>query len=155
MQQFEAVLHRPEGTGTWTYFTLPFSVEAVFGSKGQIKVKGTVNGVPYRSSAMPHGNGTHYMVVGKAIRDQAGVAPGDPVQVTMELDTEERTVEVPGDLADALRQTEEAAARFDKLAYSHQKEFVDWIESAKRPETRANRIAKAVAMVLEGKRPKG
>ncbi len=62
---------------------------------------------------------------------------------------------MPGDLADALRLTAEAEARFDKLAYSHRKEFVDWIESAKRPETRENRIGKTVAMVLEGKRPKG
>ncbi|MCZ8515702.1 YdeI/OmpD-associated family protein [Paenibacillus filicis] len=155
MLQFEGVLHRPEGTGTWTYVKVPFTVEEVFGSKAQVKVKGTVNGVPYRSSLMPAGDGTHYMVVKQALREDAGVTAGDSVRLTMEADTEARTVEIPDDLAAALDEHREAGERFDRLAYSHRKEYVDWIESAKKPETRSNRIAKSIAMLAEGKRLKG
>ena len=67
MRQFEEMLYRPEGTGTWTYVKVPFPADEAFGSKGQIKVKGTVNGVPYRSTLMPDGSGRHFMVVTQAI----------------------------------------------------------------------------------------
>ncbi len=73
----------------------------------------------------------------------------------MEPDTEPRAVTVPSDLQAALLQHAEAAALFEKLAYSHKKEYVDWIESAKRAETRASRVEKAVSMVVERKRVKG
>jgi uncharacterized protein YdeI (YjbR/CyaY-like superfamily) len=75
------------------------------------------------------------------------VKGGDTIDVTLELDTAPRIVEVPKDLAAALKK---AGARkaFDALAYSHRKEHVRAIEEAKAPETRARRIEKAIAMVL-------
>ncbi|WP_141334157.1 YdeI/OmpD-associated family protein [Paenibacillus sp. tmac-D7] len=153
--EFEAKLHRPEGIGTWTYVKVPFQVESVFGAKGQVKVKGTVNGVPYRSSVMPQGDGIHYLVVKRELREAAGAASGDTVKVSMERDTEERTIEVPDDLSAALRQHPAAESRFEQASYSHRKEYVDWIVSAKKPETRAGRIEKAIGMLAEGRRLKG
>ncbi len=152
MKSFEARLQRPEGTGTWTYLDVPFSVPDEFGSKGQVKVKATVNGVPYRSSLLPRGDGTHYLVVGKPIRDQANAAEGDTVRVTIEPDTEPRSVSVPADLAQALAADAAAHAAFAGLAYSHRKAWVEWIEAARQEETRRRRIASAVERIARGER---
>lgn len=152
-QNFEAVLVRPDEPGSWTYLVIPFDVEAVFGSK-KVPVRGLVNGYPYRSSAMRLSDGTYYMVVSKAIRDAIGATRGDSVQVTMEIDPEERTVDVPDDLNTALNAHAEARALFDKMSYSHQKEYVEWIASAKKDETRQKRITSAIEKITQGVRLK-
>ena len=153
-QEFDAVLEKPDAVGTWTFLRIPFDVEQVFGSRARVAVKGTVNGVPVRSSLMPQGDGTHFLVVNKDIRAQAGAEAGDTVAVSLEADTAPRRVDVPEDLANALIASDVTAA-FSEMSYSHQKEYVDWIESAKRPETRARRIERAVSMVSDGRRLKG
>lgn len=79
--EFEAELIRPEGTGTWTFVTVPFQVEEVLGSKAQVKVRGTINGIAYKGSLMPHGDGKHYMVVNKSLRDEAEASAGIRVKV--------------------------------------------------------------------------
>lgn len=156
MPTFSSRLIRPEGTGTWTYLDVPFDVEQAFGSRSQVKVKGTVNGVSYRGTLMPHGNGTHYMVVNQSLRESAGVQAGDTVDVEMEQDKEARTVDVPDDLRAALQAAAPSLLEpFLQLSYSHEKEYIDWIESAKKAETRARRIEKAVELLKEGKRLKG
>jgi predicted FMN-binding regulatory protein PaiB len=141
---FTVKLERPAGVGTWTYFTVPFNVAEKFGSKGQVKVSGTINGFPFRSSLFPRGNGKHYMVVNRAVREGANAKAGDTIRVALERDTAPRLVKVPRDLARALAAHPNAKARWDKLAYSHRKEYVEAIEEAKKPETRARRIAKAI-----------
>ncbi len=112
---FEAVLVRPEGVGTWTFLSIPLEVSAGFSSKGQVRVNGTINGYPFRSTALPMGDGTHYLVVGKEIRDHIAAVQGDTVQVFLELDTEERRVKVPEELRQALASRPEAAAAFEKM----------------------------------------
>ncbi len=154
MLAFQAVLERPEAVGSWTFMHVPFSVEEKFGTKSQVRVKGTVNGVSYRSSLMPNGDGSHYMVVNKDIRDQAGVTQGDTVQVTMELDTEAREAIAPDDFQSALDLDDAARIAFDKMAYSHKKEYINWIEEAKKAETRASRIEKAIVKLQQGIRLK-
>lgn len=155
MLTFTASLYRPEGIGTSHFITVPFSVEQAFGTRAQVKVKGTVNRVPFRSSLMPAGNGTHYMAINQALREAAGVSAGDTAEFTLELDTEARIVEVPEDLGAALQEHPLASEGFERLSYSHKKEYVEWILSAKKPETREGRIAKAVLMIGEGKKLKG
>ena len=145
---FEAQLERQGETGTWTCLVVPFSVQEAFGKKGQVKVAGTLNGVAFRSSLMPRGDGTHYMVVNKAIREVAGADAGSTVQVVMQEDLKPRTVKVPADLRAALAANPAAKAAFDKFPPSHKKECVSHIEEAKRPETRAARIEKTLAFLL-------
>jgi hypothetical protein len=154
LKKFEATLKRPEGVGTWTYLDIPFSIVDAFGAKGQVKIKGTINGHPFSSSAMPHGNGEHYLVVKKEIRDAIGATQGDVVRVALEADTKPRAVSLPEDFKKILFKDRNARAAFEALAYSHQKEFVNWIESARRAETRERRIAKSLGMLLEGSTPK-
>lgn len=152
---FGARLERPPGVGTWTYLNVPFNVADEFGTKGQLKVKGSVNGVPYRGSLLPHGDGRHYLVVKSEIRNQAKVSAGDSVHVVLEQDMVPRVVTPPKDFKQALARNPKARAAFARFSYSHQKEFVDWIESAKKADTRARRIESAVAQILAGTRPKG
>jgi hypothetical protein len=151
---FHAVLTRPEGVGTWTFVRIPFNVEEVYGSRGQVKVRGAVNGQPYRGSAMPQGDGSHYLVVNKALRDAAGAIIGDTVQVEMEPDAEGRQVEVPGDLRAAVDADSAAREAFGRFSYSHQKAYVEWIQGAKAAATRQRRIARAVEMLAAGQRLK-
>lgn len=141
---FKGVLFRPEGVGTWTYVAIPFDLAAEAGKRGQVRVKGTINGYSYRSTALPRGDGFHYLVVNQAIRGVLGVSPGDEVTVSIELDPQERLVEIPLDFQQALADHPEANAHFKNLAASHQKEYVRWITDAKREETRAKRITQTI-----------
>lgn len=153
--EFTAALVRPEGRGTWTYVDVPASVSAAIGTAGQVAVVGTLNGEPFRSTLMARGGGAHYLVVPRALRDALGVTPGDEVTVGLEVDTAPRTVELPADLDQALAADPAAAEAFASLAPSHRKEYVAWIEEAKRSETRQRRIARAVDMIAEGRKLKG
>jgi len=137
--------------GAWTFFTLPFSVEEVFGTKSRLPVKGTINGEPFTSSAMPVGDGTHALAVSKALQAAARASAGDRVTVVLEPDLEPRTVDVPAELQAAFAEAHKAHAAFSALAYSHQKEYVSWIASAKRPATRERRVAQAIEMLSSGK----
>jgi hypothetical protein len=116
-------------------------------------VKVTINGYEYRSTVAVYSN-TYYLPLRREIREAAKVDFGDIVPVAIELDEEPRVVEAPADLAGALEAAPDSGAQFDRLSYSHRKEYVDWIESAKREETRRNRVATAVEMLREGKKLK-
>ena len=140
-QEFDVTLFKDEDSGG-VGFVVPFDVQAVYSTRAQVKVRGTVDGYPFRGSIAPYG-GKHYIVVKKEIREAIGKG-GDTVHVVMERDTEERTVAVPADLKRALAHHKAAKTAFDKLSYTHRKEYVEWIESAKKPETRERRIKQAV-----------
>ncbi|WP_169087132.1 YdeI/OmpD-associated family protein [Paenibacillus sp. PL91] len=154
VHHFEAVLVKPAVVGAWTYVKVPFDVEEHYGSKSQVAVKGTVNGIAYKGSLMPHGNGMHYMVVNQALRDAAKAEAGSEVSVTMERDEDERRISLPDDFAHQLAANEAAGAFFQNLAYSYQKEYVSWIEAAKKAETRIDRISKAIQRLSGGQKLK-
>jgi uncharacterized protein YdeI (YjbR/CyaY-like superfamily) len=80
-------------------------------------------------------------------REAAGLEGGETLKVTLELDTEKRVVEPPRDFVKALRATPPAWERWKELSYSHQREYVEALESAKKPETRTRRMAASVAAI--------
>src|ERR1043165_9781299 len=129
------------------FFTLPRKESVKFGVRGRVPVTGTLNGYAFRSSIFPTGYGAHYMAVNRWVREGAGVEVGDRVRVIMEVDTQPRTVTVPADLDKALSKSKTVRAQFDKLSYTHRKEYVQWIEAAKRAETRACRISEVIARI--------
>lgn len=141
--QFTAKLESAGRGGV--FFTLPRKESAKFGVRGRVPVTGSLNGYSFRSSIFPTGDGAHFMGVNREVREGAGAAVGDRVRVVMEVDTKPRTVAVPADLEKALSKSKTARARFDKLSYTNRKEYVQWIEAAKRAETRSGRIEKVVA----------
>jgi uncharacterized protein YdeI (YjbR/CyaY-like superfamily) len=106
-----------------------------------------LNGFPFRGRIAKYGD--EYMLgFRREIREGASVEAGDTVDVEIELDTEPRTVDVPDDLAAAL--DTEARATFDRMAYTHRREYVEWITEAKRPETRTRRVSKAAELIRNG-----
>ena len=130
-----------------TGIVVPEAVVEKLGSGKRPKVRVTLNGYTYRSTVAVMG-GQYMLPLAAEHRAKAGVTGGDTVNVTLELDTAPREVEVPKDFASALNKAG-ARTAFDALAFSHRKEHVRAIEEAKAPETRARRIAKAVQMVLD------
>jgi uncharacterized protein YdeI (YjbR/CyaY-like superfamily) len=86
---------------------------------------------------------------------EAGVGPGDRLTVILENDDEPREVEVPQDLAKALRAARAARRYFESLSYSHRREYVGHVVEAKRPETRARRIERTVATLAERAKERG
>lgn len=146
-QTFEAVLEK-HPTMNATGITIPFDVASVWGSK-RVPVVATVNGAEYRGSIVVMG-GKYMLGIPKAFRDAAGIAAGDNIVVTLERDVAERTVDPPADLASAIAENKLAAA-WDKLSYTHKKEYVRSIVEAKQEETRFRRIAKAIE-ALKGKK---
>jgi Bacteriocin-protection, YdeI or OmpD-Associated/Domain of unknown function (DUF1905) len=113
-------------------------------------VAGTVNGTPFRGRLMVYG-GVTYLGFRKEIRDAAGgIADGDEVEVEIERDDAPREVEIPEALAGALAADPDARRVFDGLAFTHRKEYAQWIAEAKKEETRTRRTERAVAMLREG-----
>ena len=148
-QEFEITLLKPPDIDG-AYFIVPFNVPQVYGTKAHVKVRGTIDGHPYRGLIANMGEG-HCLVVNKEIREAIGKMASDTVKVVMEVDTEPRIVDVPEDLQQALENNPPVKERFDQLSYTHRKEYVQWIEEAKKPETRVNRIQKTIEMVANGK----
>jgi Bacteriocin-protection, YdeI or OmpD-Associated/Domain of unknown function (DUF1905) len=147
--EFDAVVEAARGGGALV--TLPVGASAFFGTRARRPVLAWFNDVEYRGSTMPTGEGFFCVGISKAVRSAAGVDIGDQVHVRIELDDTPRTIEVPGDLA-AARARAGLTASFESLAYTHRREYVQWVEGAKRPETRSRRIEQTVARLSEADR---
>lgn len=146
---FTATIQNAGGGGG--FVEVPFNVEEAFGSK-RPKVKAMIEGVPYRGILTRMGGDHHLLIILKGIREQIGKTFGDEVKITVEPDTEPRLIEIPKDLMKELKKDKEAKAFFDKLSYTHQREYVTWVTEAKREETRQNRIVKTIEMLKKGQK---
>jgi bacteriocin resistance YdeI/OmpD-like protein/uncharacterized protein DUF1905 len=149
MMKFRATVEL--GGKTATGIPVPADVVEALASGKRPAVVVTVGGHSYRTTVAPM-SGRFFVPLSAENRSAAGVAAGDEVDVQIESDTQPREVEVPADLQDALSQNDTARAHFDGLSYTHRKEWVRWIEEAKKPETRATRLTKTVDALAAGKR---
>jgi len=147
--QFRAIIQNAGGGGA--YVIVPVDVEKVFGKK-RVKIKATIEGEPYRGTLVRMGGPDHMLLILKDIREKIGKSFGDEIFVELEEDLEQRKVEIPPDLLKALKADPQALAIFERLSYTHQKEYVSWVEQAKRPETRLERIRRTIEMLTQGKR---
>jgi hypothetical protein len=145
-QKFRAVIEDAGGGGA--YVSIPFDVEQIYGNK-RPKVKAMIQGVPYRGTLVRMGGASHLLPVLKEIREKIGKSIGDEIEVEVEEDTEPRQVEIPQDLKDALQDYPQALAFFMSLSYTHQKEYVRWIEEARRAQTRQSRVAQTVEKLFQ------
>jgi Bacteriocin-protection, YdeI or OmpD-Associated/Domain of unknown function (DUF1905) len=125
-------------------------VAAVGEGAKRFPVAATVNGYTWRGSVARMG-GEFLLGLNRAVREAAGVEAGDQVQVTLELDTAPREVEVPRALADALAADPAAKAAFEGMAFTHRKEYARWVDEAKKDETRDRRVQQALEMIKAGK----
>jgi hypothetical protein len=138
------------GGKTATGIRVPPEVVASLGPSKKPAVRVTINGYTYRSTVATV-SGEFMVGVSAEVREKAGVAAGDEVEVEIELDTAPREVPVPPDFAEALDADLAARRFFDSLSYSNKQRVVLPIEEAKTPETRQRRIAKAVSNLHEGR----
>jgi len=157
-QTFTAIIQNAGGGGA--FVEAPFDVEAAFGSK-RPKVKAIIEGVPYRgllvrtpalAPGASVGGPNHMLIILKGIREQIGKTFGDEIKVSVEVDVEERVIAVPAELKRLFKSDKAAKSAFEKLSYTHQKEYVKWIEEAKKDETRQSRIVKTIKMLKERKK---
>jgi Bacteriocin-protection, YdeI or OmpD-Associated/Domain of unknown function (DUF1905) len=135
---------------TATGIRVPNEVVAALGSSKRPAVHVTFAGFTYRSSVASM-RGVFMLPVSAEVRESAGVAAGDELEVTLELDTEPRVVTVPPDFAEALDRDAQARRFFAGLSYSNKLRYVLAIEGAKSDETRQRRIAKSVEALREGR----
>lgn len=119
---------------------IPAELVDALGGQRQLRVVGSLNGVPYSSSTMPGPWGL-FLGVHKATQQAAGVAIGDVVEVEATRDLRPRVVELPAELEQMLAGDPQLRARFDALAFTHRKEMATAVAGAKRPETRERRRA--------------
>jgi hypothetical protein len=145
---FEATIE--EGPRGGALVEVPLDVRKTFGTGGMVKVLATFDGHSYRGSLAPMG-GRHILGVTKPIRAATGKGIGEVVEVRFRVDTQPRVVEVPPDLQEALGRDPAAQRRFEKLSYTHRKEFVNWVLEARKPDTRERRVAKTLGMLKEGR----
>ena len=138
------------------FLVVPFDAVKTFGKKGRIAVAGTIDSVPFRSSIFPAMGmlqrpelaGKHFLVVNRQMREALGKGAGETVTVAMDRDTKARTVTLPKDFREAL-QSRGLLAGFQKLSYTHRKEYAEWISEAKKLQTRARRLEQALGRIAE------
>ncbi|KMQ66500.1 hypothetical protein ACM46_02905 [Chryseobacterium angstadtii] len=150
--EFTAIIQQ-NGEMNAAFVDFPFSTEEVFGKKGQVRIKATFDAkVEYRGSLVKMKSDCHLLGLTQEVRKQLGKSFGEEVFVSLMEDKEERTVEIADDIAIVFNENPEAKSLFDKMSYTHRKEYIRWIEEAKKPETRENRKIRMIEMILDGKK---
>jgi uncharacterized protein YdeI (YjbR/CyaY-like superfamily) len=154
-KSFKARLERIDSPLNWVMIQIPFDAAKVWGKRGQLKVKGEINGFAFRTSLFPRRNGGHMMLVNKRMQRGAGAAPGAVAHFRLEPDIEVRVVSVPVELKRALAEDRSLRQWFDGLSYSIRKYITDWIADVKSAEARTRRaeqIAERLLSTMEAER---
>ena len=137
------------GGKTATGIQVPADVVEALNAGKRPPVVVTIGEYTYRTTVAPY-TGAYFIPLAAEHREAAGVAAGQEVDVAIELDTAPREVPLPEDLEAAM--DDAARSAFDGLAFTHRKEWVRWVEEAKKPETRTTRIEKTVEGLKAGKK---
>ena len=135
------------------FVPVPFSVEEVFGKKGQVKIKALFDDkVEYRGSLAKMNSDCHILGLTQEVRNNLGKSFSDTVSVKLWEDKEKRIVEIPEDVQIVFNENLKAKELFEAMSYTHKKEYIRWIVEAKKPETRENRKVKMIEMILAVKK---
>ena len=145
--KFKAKVQAGASGGAFVFF--PYDVEKEFGTKGNVPIKATFDGVSYQGSLLKYSHPRHVLGLLKSIREEIGKQAGDTVEVEVWKDEAVRAIEIPADFRNVLKK-ETLLPAFEKLSYTHRKEYCRWITEAKKEETRLRRLEKAVEMLRNG-----
>ena len=148
--RFKAKLRESGSGGGGHLIEVPDAIVEELGGKGRIPVRVTFDGVPYRGSIVRY-RGTTMIGVTKAVIAEAGVSVGDTLEVFAENDEAPREVEVPDELAKAVR-AKRLTKKWEELSFTRRKELATGVASAKSPETRTKRVEQAIAEMSARKR---
>jgi hypothetical protein len=154
MKKYELKAEIQAGDGGGAYVLFPYDTEQAFGTNGKVPVNVTFDGVPDTGALFKYGRPQHMVGVPKAIREQIGKGPGDLVNVVLWKGEEAREVDVPPAFKSLMKKGG-LLTFFESLSYTHRKEYCRWITEAKKEETRARRLEKAIEMLKQGIRTPG
>jgi len=155
VKEFKATLERGHSNLNWVIVRIPFDVHKIWGTRGQLRVKGDINGFAFRTSLFPTGDGTHVLLVNKRMQAGAKAGVGTAARFRLEHDTEKRIVTVPAELERALSEDRALRRWFDALNHSMRNYITNWITDVKSAEARARRadqIAERLLSTMEAER---
>jgi len=133
---------------SWAYVEFPYDLKELYGKGNLVPVIIRFDDQTYRGSVAKMGGKYPMLLIKKDILDKLGKTVGEDVLVTVTLDESPRVVEIPDELKAQFVQNKSAKEAYEKMAYSHRREFSEWISSAKKVDTREERAKKAIEMIL-------
>ena len=151
---FKATLQRPASPkgAAWTFLVLPKAASAKLPTRSMVTVDGALEGAPFQATLAPDGEGGHWLKVDRALREAAGAAAGDTVALEVAPVAEEPEPKVPADLRKALAGNAAAKATWADITPVARRDWIAWVTSGKKAETRAKRIATACDKLAAGMR---
>jgi len=149
IRQFQATLERMRSRLNWVIIRVPFDAAKAFGMRGQIKVKGAINGFPFRTSLFPTGDGGHILLVNKRMQKGARVAFGTLARFEIELDTEKRVATIPEQLQRILARDRVFCRWYDQLNHSTRNEISKWVNEPASAAARVRRAEQIAERLLE------
>jgi uncharacterized protein YdeI (YjbR/CyaY-like superfamily) len=154
-KSFEAALEIGNWRLNWVIARVPFDVAKTWGSRGQIRVKGEINGFAFRTSLFPNGGGAHFLLVNKRMQKGAKTGAGGTARFRLEPDAAEREIVIPAELERALSEDRALRRWFDRLNYSIRKYVTEWVAEVKSAEARERRsmqIAERLLATMEAEK---
>lgn len=152
--RFQAPLHRPAhpADADWLFLRVPADASARLGTRSMVSVEGSFAGQPLLATLQPDGEGGHWLKVDRPLLDAAGVDEGDAVHLEMARATIEPEPEVPDDLASALADHPAALATWRDITAVARRDWIAWVTSGRKAETRSKRIGVACDKLAKGQR---
>ena len=147
-KRFQASLERGDRRLGWTIARIPFDVAKVWGSRGRLRVRGSINGFAFRTSLFPTRAGGHFLLVNKKMQKGGKASLGAAARFEMEPDTEPRVAELPDELLRVFEEDHDLRAWYSKLSNYMRYEIGRWIKDPKSPETRARRADQMAERLL-------
>lgn len=145
------ILEKFPGKGGWTFARIPEILQDKKAHFGWVKVKGTIDGFEIKKyHLMPMGEGKLFLPVKAEIRKKIKKTAGDYVHVVLYPDNE--PLEIPEEMLLCLQDEPDALKFFNSLSESEQKYYVQWVYSAKKEETKVNRLAKTINKLAAGEK---
>ena len=142
-----------ENADSWTFLVLPRNASAKLPSRGQMPIEGAINGIPFKAVVEPDGQKSHWLKVGRKLRESAGAEAGDVVTLEIAPAAREIEPEIPPDLKKALASADSKARKlWSDITPNARRDWIHWVTSAKQLETRERRINNACSMLANGKR---
>jgi uncharacterized protein YdeI (YjbR/CyaY-like superfamily) len=149
---FDAVLEPSGDRLKWTIIRVPFDVAKVWGTRGQLRVKGEINGFPLSTSLFPTGEGRHILMVNKNMQAGGKAVPGVKARFRLEPDTAPRKIQQPEELLRVLRESKRLQKYYEALNFSMRREIARWVAAGKHSETRrrrAGQMAERLMLTME------
>jgi len=145
---FQATLERMKSRLNWTIIHIPFDVAKVWGSRGQLRIKGEINGFAFRTSLFPTGQGGHILLVNKRMQKGARAVAGTVARFQIEPDTEKRVVTIPTEFSRILAEERALRRWFDQLNHSTRNDIAKWVSEPKSPAARVRRAEQIAERML-------